>query len=121
MRFRPNFFKLGLTTHLHQLMNRCWLSTAVPQQFKEAEITTSYKNKGDSGDCNYRGILLSNVTGKVLAKIILEWGQRLADQVYPESQCDFYEQRFTTDLIFSIRQLQEKSREQKVYSVFRSY
>ena len=62
-----------LTTHLHQIMNRRCLSTSVPQQFKDAKITILYKNKGDRGDCdNYRGILLLNVTGKVLAKIILK-------------------------------------------------
>ena len=34
------------------------------------------------------------------------------DQVYPESQCGFREQRSTTDMIFTVRQLQEKAREQ---------
>ena len=40
---------------------------------------------------NYSGILLLNVTRKVLAKIILKRLQRLADPVYPESQCGFRE------------------------------
>ena len=91
------------------------LTPLVPQQLKDAKITTLYKNKSDRGDCNnYPGISLLNVTGKVLAKIIFERLQRLADQVYLEPQCGFREQKPTTNKIFSIRQIQVKSREQRV-------
>ena len=39
--------------------------------------------------------------------------QKLADRVYPESQCGFRSNRSTVDMIFSLRQLQEKCREQQ--------
>ena len=41
--------------------------------------------------------------------------QLLADGIYPESQCGFRANRSTVDMIFSLRQLQEKcrSREQR--------
>ena len=39
--------------------------------------------------------------------------QLLADRVYPESQCGFRAERSTIDMVFSLRQLQEKCREQR--------
>ena len=36
-----------------------------------------------------------------------------ADRIYPESQCGFRSGRSTFDMIFSVRQLQEKCREQQ--------
>ena len=103
-----------LAKHLHALMHQCWLSRTVPQEFRDAKITTLYKNKGDRGDCNnYRGISLLSVTGKVFARILLRRLQQVADLVYPESQCGFRTQRSTTDMIFAVRQLQEKAREQR--------
>ena len=81
---------------------------------KDANILTWYKNKGDRGDCNnYCGISLLSVVGKLLACVVLKRFQVLADRVYPESQCGFRANRSTTDMIFSLRQLQEKCREQQ--------
>ena len=80
---------------------------------KDSKIITLYKQKGDKGDCNnYRGILLLSVLGKVFARVILPRLQILADRIYPESQCGFRSGRSTTDMIFSVRQIQEKCREQ---------
>jgi hypothetical protein len=80
---------------------------------RDAKIITLYKNKGDKSDCNnYRGISLLSIIGKVFAKVILTRLHKLAERVYPESQCGFRAGRSTVDMIFSLRQLQEKSREQ---------
>ena len=38
--------------------------------------------------------------------------QVLAERIYPESQCGFRAKMATIDMIFSLRQLQEKCREQ---------
>lgn len=66
-------------------------------------------------DCNnYRGISLLSIVGKVFARVILIRLQKLADRVYPESQCGFRSKRSTIDMIFSLRQLQEKCREQQM-------
>ena len=82
---------------------------------RDAKITTLYKNKGDKGDCNnYRGISLLSITGKAFARIILGRLQKLADRVLPESQCGFRSEHSTIDMIFSLRQLQEKCREQRL-------
>ncbi len=66
-----------------------------------------------SSDCNsYRGISLLSIVGKVFARGLLARLQGLVARVYPESQCGFRAGRSTIDMVFSVRQLQEKCREQ---------
>ena len=112
----PEVIKCGdnvLVQHLHDLLCQCWDEGAVPQDMRDAKIVTLYKNKGDRSDCNnYRGISLLSIVGKVFARVLLHRLQKLADKVYPESQCGFRTGRSTIDMIFSLRQLQEKCREQ---------
>ncbi|XP_053378677.1 uncharacterized protein LOC128548233 [Mercenaria mercenaria] len=77
-----------------------------------ANIVTLYQNKSDRNDCNnFRGISFLSIVGKLFAHIVLHRQQRLAHKIYPESQC-FRSKRSTADMIFSLRQLQEKCREQ---------
>ncbi len=114
----PEVVKAGrqnsLSGHLHEPLLQCWEECTIPQDLRDAKIVTLYKNKGHPSDCNnYHGIpLLSNV-GKAFARVILNRLQLLADRVYPESQCGFRAQRSTIDMLFSLRQLQEKCREQR--------
>ena len=62
----------------------------MPQDVKDANIITLYKNKRDRGDCNnYHGISLLRVVGKLFSCVVLKRLQVLADRVYPESQCGF--------------------------------
>jgi len=106
--------KPALLQHLHELLCLCWEKGHVPQDMRDANIVTLYKNKGDRSDCNnYRGISLLSIVGKVFARVILARLQSLASRVYPESQCGFRTGRSTVDMIFSVRQLQEKCREQQ--------
>ena len=80
---------------------------------RDSKIITLYKNKGERSDCNnYRGISLLSIVGKVFARVILIRLQKLAERIYPESQCGFRAERSTIDMVFSLRQLQEKCREQ---------
>lgn len=105
--------KPSLLEPLHKLLCKCWEEGEVPQSMRDANIVTLYKNKGDRSDCNnYRGISLLSIVGKLFARIALNRLQKLADQVYPESQCGFRSKRSTIDMVFSLRQLQEKCREQ---------
>ncbi len=79
----------------------------------DSKIISLYKNKGERNDCNnYRGISLLSIVGKVFARVILIRLQKLAERIYPESQCGFRAERSTIDMVFSLRQLQEKCREQ---------
>ena len=88
---------------------------AVPLDTRDARIITLFKNKGERSDCNnYRGISLLSIIGKVFAKVILIRLQKLAERVYPESKCGFRAGRSTIDMVFSLRQLQEKCREQQM-------
>lgn len=53
-----------------------------------------------------------SITDKVVARVLLIRLQALADRVYPKSPCGFRAGRSTADMIFTLRQLREKSREQ---------
>ena len=102
-----------LLPHLYHLLIQCWTQETIPHDMRDANIVTLYKNKGDKGDCNnYRGISLLSITGKTFARILLQRLNKLAYRVLPESQCGFRSSRSTIDMIFSLRQLQEKCREQ---------
>ena len=104
-----------LMQHFHELLLKCWDEGAVPQDMRDANIITLYKNKGDRSDCNnYRGISLLSIVGKAYARVVLKKLQALAERIYPEAQCGFRSRRSTIDMIFSVRQLQEKCREQQL-------
>ena len=53
-----------------------------------------------------------SITDKVVARVLLIRLQALADRVYTKSPCGFRAGRSTADMIFTLRQLREKSREQ---------
>ena len=112
----PDFIKHCKTTlllSLHEVLCQCWQEGAVPRDTSDSKSITLCKNKGERNDCNnYRGISLLSIVGKVFARIILVHPQKLAERIYPESQCGFRAKRSTIDMIFSLRQLQEKCREQ---------
>ena len=112
----PDLIKHCRTTlllPLHEVLCQCWQEGAVPQDMRDAKIITLYKNKGERNDCN-RGISLLGIVGKVFARVILVRLQKLAERIYPESQCGFRAKRSTVDMVFSLRQLQEKCREQQM-------
>ena len=98
---------------LHQLLCRCWEEGSVLQETRDSNIITRYKYNGDRNDRNnYRGISLLCIAGKMFARVALHRLQQLAESVYPESQCGFRSKRSTVGMI-SLRQLQEKCREQQ--------
>ena len=83
-----------------------------------------YKGKGEGkGEVcgNYRGITLLSSAGKILAGILLSrLNAEIVKTILPESQCRFRQNRGTTDMIFTARQIQEKCSEhrQDLYQVF---
>ena len=104
----------SLLEHLHELLFQCWEEGSLPRGMRDAKITTLYKNKGESSDCSrYRGISLLSIVGKAYARVLLSRLQVLADRVYPEAQCGFRAARSTIDMVFYVRHLQEKYREQR--------
>ena len=113
----PEIWKHGgetLHSKLHELFTCCWEKGKLPQDLRDAVIITLYKNKGEKSDCsNYRGITLLSIAGKILARVLLNrLVPAIADHNLPESQCGFRANRGTTDMVFVLRQLQEKCREQ---------
>ena len=94
---------------LLELMEEVWRTGVVPQDWKDAELVPLYK-KGDRMKCdNYRGVSLLSVPEKVLSLILLE---RLKKIIEPQLQeAGFREGRGTTDQIWAVRQLVEKSLE----------
>ena len=111
--------KNALLHSLHVLFCQCWQEGAVPQDMRDAKITTLFKKKGERSDCdNFRGIYHLSVIDKVFAKVILIRLQKLAERVYSESQCGFLAGRSTIDMVFSLRQLQEKRRKQQMPPVY---
>ncbi|PFX23928.1 LINE-1 retrotransposable element ORF2 protein [Stylophora pistillata] len=103
-----------LLDNLHQLLCKCWDERYVPREMRDSIISTLYKNKGDSSDRNsYRGISLLCIAGKLFARVALYRLQKIVERMYPESQCGFRSNRSTVDMIFSLRQLKEKCKEQQ--------
>ena len=93
----------------------------VPWDMRDVNIVTLYKNKGDRNDCNnHANISLLSIVGKLITHVTLKRLQALADRVDPESQCGFRQNRLTINMLFSLRQLKEKCREQGklLYIVF---
>lgn len=110
-------FKKGgylLKVRLFELIKEVWTKEEVPQMLKDANIVTIFKKKGDKAICgNSRGISLLSIAGKILSKIMLSrLVCQITEQHLPESQCGFRKDRSTSDMIFCLRQLQEKAREQ---------
>ena len=110
-------FKAGgetLITHLTRMFQVFWANGQLPQDLRDANIIHLYKNKGDRSSCdNHRGISLLSIAGKILARIMLNRiTKHILDDVVSESQCGFRKQRGTVDMVFAIRQLQEKCVEQ---------
>lgn len=102
-----------LHTKLWALFRRMWVEERVPADFRVSRICSLYKNKGDRSDCNsYRGISLLSVPGKVFARTLLNRLMTLSERILPETQFGFRPDRGTCEAIFSVRQIQEKSREQ---------
>ena len=98
-----------------------WDQEKMPEQFRDALIVALYKNKGSKADCgNYRGISLLSIAGKIFARIILNRLIAVSEANLPEAQCGFRPGRSTVDMIFTVRQVQDKCLEQNLdlYSVF---
>ena len=78
--------------------------------------------KRDRTECgNCQGISLLSAAGKIFAWILLNrLSSHITPDVVPETQCGFRSNRSTVDMIFCLRQFQEKCKEQdrSLYIVF---
>ena len=85
----------------------------LPQDLRDAVIVSLYKIKGEKPDCsNYRGITLLSIADKILARALLNrLNSTIAQENKPESRCGFRSNRRAVDMIFVLRQIQEKCRD----------
>ena len=88
----------------------------VAQKWKCAIIMIFYKNK-DREECdNYKGISLeahaSIIVLKANARRLNEYCERVG--ILPEKQSGFRSNRFTTDMMFVTRRLQELARKKRI-------
>lgn len=94
-----------------RLLNICWRSCSIPQEWKTAMIKPIFK-KGDRSKCdNYRGISLLNTAYKIYTKILTKRLQNIIDSVILQEQTGFRKGRSCTDNIFIAKQIIEKHRE----------
>lgn len=106
---------------LHDIFQKVWVSSCCPQKWKDADIVSIFKKKGDRAVCgNSRGISLLATSGKVLTRILFRLLAHITEEVLPESQSGFRKERSTADMVFIARQLQEKAIEQQqdLYMIF---
>ena len=113
----PEFCKSAgpaLLSKLHELFVCYWEQGKLPRDLRDAVIVTLYKNKREKSDCfNYRGITLFSIDGIIFPRVFLNrLVPIIAKDHLPETQCGFRANRETTDMVFVLRQLQEKCREQ---------
>ena len=103
----------------HGILASIWEMEEMPADLRDVAL---FKNKGTRTDCgNYRGISLLSIAGKILARIMLNrLIPSVAEKNLSESQCGFRRNHSTTDMIFTVRQIQEKCTEQNMclYAVF---
>ena len=111
----------NLSNRLHGWIIKVWEEGHVPHAWKDANIVTIYKNGERTEWGNYRGLSLLSAAGKIFARILLNrLSRHITPDVVPEKQCGFCSNRNTVDMIFCLRQLQQKCIEQDrpLYIIF---
>jgi len=92
-----------------KVISKVWTTEKLPDDWKVAVVCPIHK-KGDKQDCNnYRGKSLLNVVYKIFSNCILDRIKEKDDQIIGHYQGRFRTNRSTTDQIFIIRQLYQKS------------
>ena len=103
---------------LLNLTHTVWEERQVPREWADA-ILVPIPKKGNLRNCdNWRGIALLDVVGKVVARILQERLQQVAEEELPESQCGFRKGRGCADMFFTIRQFVEKAIEHRTKQFF---
>ena len=101
---------------LHSLLASIWEEEDVPKEFRNATFVSLFKDRGSKTDCgNYQSISLLSVTGKILARVTVNRRiTNISEEDLPEAHCGFRPKRSTTNMILSVRQLQETCIEQNM-------
>jgi len=83
----------------------------MPTEWNVSIICPIHK-KGDIMECsNYRGVSLLNTAYKILSNILFARIAPFAGNIIGNYQCGFRKKRSTTNQIFTLRQILEKTKE----------
>ena len=94
------------------IINIVWIKKTIPDDWRRGIILPFWKNKGNKEVCsNHRGITLLSIPGKLFAMILLERIRGTFHNHRRSEQAGFTAGRSTTEQIFAIRQIIEKSKE----------
>jgi hypothetical protein len=94
---------------IHQHINSILSKEELPEQWKESNIVPNYE-KGDKTDCsNYTGISLLSTTYKLLSVILMSGLTPYAEEIIADHKHGFRRNRSTTDHIFCVGQILEKT------------
>ena len=86
-----------------------WKFGKPPRDWQTGVIIPIFK-KGDRKQCtNYRGISLLSLPGKVYAKCLERKCREIVESKLEDGQCGYRPGRITTDQIFTLKQIFEKS------------
>lgn len=100
-----------LLERLHGLMESIWSEETMPTEWNLAIICPIHK-KGDKQECtNYRGISLLNAAYKILSSILCERLKPFMASNIGSYQCGFRPGKSTTDQMFTLRRLLERTLE----------
>ena len=106
-----------MSTAFHNILKSCWEVETIPSDFRDPMIVSFYKNKGSKVNWrNYSGISVLTVAGKIFAWVILNCLlSSFSNMTLPEVQNSFCPNWSIIDMIFTVRQIQEKGIEQNMH------
>ena len=110
-------FKSGgekVVDHIHQIVVKIWNQESWVSQWNESWINPIFK-KGDRTLCdNYRGISILNIGYKIFSIILCERLKPFLANIIGNYQCGFRPGKSTTDQIFALRRILEKTLEYQI-------
>jgi hypothetical protein len=111
---RPEMLKVLVADGLcwlTRVIQVAWRTGKTPLDWRTGVVVPLFK-KGDQRDCsNYRGITLLSIPGKVYSRVLYGRISEVVDRQIQDEQCGFRGGRGTTDQLFVLQQVLEKSRE----------
>ena len=101
----------GIVDHIHQVITKIWTNETWIEEWNCSWINPIHK-KGEKTLCsNYRGISILNVAYKIFSSIFCERLKPYLNNIIGSYQCGFRPGKSTTDQIFTLRRLLEKTLE----------
>ena len=101
----------SVVNHIHQIVVKIWTDESWIDKWNESWINPIFK-KGDKTICsNYRGISVLSVGYKIFSSILCERLKPYLLTIIGNYQCGFRPGKSTTDQIFTLRRLLEKTLE----------